>query len=92
MDVQPLILHHADLTNQLIDAYQELGNLHAMRYLAYAQSHHASEGLGVTERRERAQVACADLDAEISRAQGERDALRAEITHVELQLEHVDSA
>lgn len=81
-----LLVQAGTLSSDLASALRGLGHLRAARIDGYAESYRASEGLGVTERRERAVVACAQWDVEIARTQGEVDALRVELAYVELQL------
>lgn len=83
---------HAVGTADLASVHRQLAMLRASRFEAWARTWSANEGLGVTERDRRCTADCAMLDAEISRAQGERDALQVELAHCALVLQHADTA
>mgnify|MGYP001584261579 CR=1 FL=1 len=89
--VLDLLDAHAQGTRELASAHRQLAMLRATRFEAWARSWVVSEGFGVTERQNRCTADCATLDAEISRAQGERDALIVELHHAGLVLQYADA-
>lgn len=86
-----LLQSHRTIADELAIAHRTLAMLRAERFRNWAASWRATEGWPVTERNHKCSADCADWDAQVSMAQGERDALQVELAHVELELAHADT-
>jgi hypothetical protein len=84
----PLVIQHTNLSAQLAETIRELGMvrsaIHTSKAEAWAQSAH----LAVTERREYMNQCVASLNAEAANLDAEVEALRVELNHVAMLINH----
>ena len=79
-----LVRRHAALTDELSAALRSRGDIRAVVTRTYAETWRANFQMAITERRESCRVSTVDLDVETAKLDGEIEALRAELTHIEL--------
>lgn len=87
-DRAALIQRHEQLTDELASQLRSRGDVRAVAIRTRAQAWWSNQGVPVTERRETCSMSTADLDQQIARMDGEVDALRAELVHIELEIDH----
>lgn len=85
-----LLDRHQSLTNDLAAELRSLGDWRARAIRVHAQTWENTTHLAVTERREVCRAAVAEDEAEVAKVQGEVDALRAELNHVEFLVRYCD--
>lgn len=87
-DKTTLITRHTTATDTLANTLRELADTRSAVTRTQATVWQQTAHLGITERREEVKQACANLIADIESLHGETEALRAELTNLELRIAH----
>lgn len=82
---------HAELTNNLADTIRELASVKSALINNYAGIWNQTSDLSITERKETCRQQLADLYSEVATLEQEIEAIRAELDHLTLRIQHGDS-
>lgn len=87
-NLQDILAEHRTCTDELASFLRERGDMLAEQQRNHSEAWMQNSQLGVTERREEARMAGNSYSMEIAKIDGEIEALRFELNHLEILITH----